>query len=124
MKIIRWLLARIILTVNFLTMPKGVERATEEQEEIDIATKDLALYQFEACPFCVKTRRSMKRLSLDIEVRDAKNNQTFRSELAQQGGKIQTPCLRIQKDDGVVTWMYESSDIINYLEQRFTPKAA
>ncbi|MFT6265002.1 MAG: glutathione S-transferase, partial [Oleiphilaceae bacterium] len=27
--------------------------------------------------------------------------------------------LRIEENDGAVTWMYESSDIIEYLEQRF-----
>jgi hypothetical protein len=32
--------------------------------------------------------------------------------------------LRIENDEGEITWMYESGDIINYLEQRFTPKAA
>ncbi|MEM5528912.1 glutathione S-transferase N-terminal domain-containing protein [Gammaproteobacteria bacterium AS21] len=124
MKLIRWLLGRIVLTIDFLTSPKGVVRNQQEQLDIDKATQKLAMYEFKACPFCVKARRSMKRLSLDIELRDAKNNPTFRSELAQQGGKIQTPCLRIENDEGEITWMYESGDIINYLEQRFTPKAA
>jgi glutaredoxin len=123
MKVIRWLLGRIILTLNFLTSPKGLNRSEAEQQDINYQTSQLALYQFAACPFCVKVRRSMKRLSLEIELRDAKQNQTFRSELEQQGGRIKTPCLRIENGEGDVTWMYESNDIINYLEQRFTPKA-
>lgn len=124
MKVIRWLLGRIILTLNFLTAPKGLSRSVAEQQDVNSQTSQLALYQFAACPFCVKVRRSMKRLSLEIELRDAKQNQTFRSELEQQGGRIKTPCLRIENKAGDVTWMYESNDIINYLEQRFTPAAS
>lgn len=124
MKAIRWLLGRIILCIDFLTTPKGLIRAEAEQKNIDSATGKLALYQFAACPFCVKVRRSMKRLSLDIELRDAKKEGQHRTELAEQGGRIKTPCLRIEKTDGEVTWMYESKDIISYLEQNFTPKTA
>jgi glutaredoxin len=124
MTLIRWILGRIVLTIDFFTTPKGLKRALDEQHEINIQTTKLALYQFSACPFCVKVRRSMKRLSLDIELRDAKKNQHHRSELEQQGGRIKTPCLRIENPAGDVTWMYESSDIIRYLEQRFSAKTA
>lgn len=120
MKIIRWILGRIILSLDFLTSPKGMQRSSQEQEQVNNQTAKLALYQFAACPFCVKVRRSMKRLSLDIELRDAKQNQSHRQELAEQGGRIKAPCLRIEDNEGQVTWMYESNDIINYLEQRFT----
>jgi len=47
-----------------------------------------------------------------------KNNPTHRDELEQGGGKIKVPCLKIEKE-GQVTWMYESSDIVNYLEKEF-----
>jgi len=124
MKAIRWLLGRIILSIDFLTTPKGLIRAEAEQQNIDSATGKLALYQFAACPFCVKVRRSMKRLSLNVELRDAKGDKQHRSDLEEQGGRIKTPCLRIEQTDGQVTWMYESKDIINYLEQNFTPKTA
>jgi len=124
MKAIRWLLGRIILSIDFLTTPKGLIRAEAEQQYIDSATDKLALYQFAACPFCVKVRRSMKRLSLNVELRDAKGDQQHRSDLEEQGGRIKTPCLRIEQTDGQVTWMYESKDIINYLEHNFTPKTA
>ncbi|HBH35017.1 MAG TPA: glutaredoxin, partial [Gammaproteobacteria bacterium] len=40
-------------------------------------------------------------------------------ELRLQGGKYQTPCLKITDSDGSVQWMYESKDIIDYLDQRF-----
>ncbi|SLJ83579.1 glutathione S-transferase N-terminal domain-containing protein [Psychrobacter sp. DAB_AL43B] len=45
-------------------------------------------------------------------------NPEFRSELAENGGRVKVPCLRIE-ENGEVQWMYESNDIIAYLQQRF-----
>lgn len=123
MKLVRWLLGRIILLVDFITTPKGVKRDPKVQAQLDEKTKSLSLYQFAACPFCVKVRRAMKRNSLQLELRDAKREGTYRQELLEQGGKIKVPCLRI--DDGnKVTWLYESNDIIAYLENEVVAKAA
>ncbi len=121
MAFIRWFLGRIILTINFLTTPRGMKRSKDAQAQVDQQTRHLAIYQFHACPFCVKVRRALKRYSLNIELRDAKNNAMYKEELLKEGGRIQVPCLRIANDDGSVSWLYESSDIIRYLEQRFVP---
>lgn len=119
MAVIRWLLGKIILIVNRLTLPRPLQRSPEAQQRIDQQTRKMALYQFHACPFCVKVRRALHRYNLTIELRDAKNDPVSRQELAEQGGRIKVPCLRIYNDDGSDSWMYESSDIIRYLEQRF-----
>ena len=119
MTVIRWVLGRIILLVDFLYRPKGVKRDAQEQAALDAETAKLSLYQFAACPFCVKVRWSMKRQSLNIETRDAKRNAQFADELVAGGGALKVPCLRIEEDNGSVTWMYESSDILAYLDQRF-----
>ncbi|OEF25749.1 glutaredoxin family protein [Vibrio rumoiensis] len=116
MAIIRWVLGRIILLLNFIFSPSGTKRSLEEQQKLDEQTQGFTLYQFEACPFCVKVRRAIKRNSLKIELRDAKNNPEHRQQLLEGGGAIKVPCLRIEKQ-GEVTWMYESNDIIQYLEQ-------
>ncbi|NVD08900.1 glutaredoxin [Vibrio sp. JPW-9-11-11] len=118
MKFIRWFLGRVILLLNFVFSPSGVKRSAQEQQAIDHKAQSLALYQFEACPFCVKVRRALKRQSVDIDLRDAKNNPTHRAELETGGGKVKVPCLRIEKGDQV-EWMYESSDIVAYLEKEF-----
>ena len=120
MRIVRWFLGNRILFIDFSTTPRGVKRSPEAQAQVDQQTRMLALYQFHACPFCVKVRRAMKRYGLNIELRDAKNNAMYREELEQEGGRIKVPCLRITNDDGSVSWMYESSDIIRYLENSFT----
>ena len=119
MTLIRWILGRIILLVDFLFSPKGVKRDVQLQSDFDRETAKLSLYQYAACPFCVKVRWAMKRNALKVETKDAKRNPQFAKELVDGGGSLKVPCLRIEESDGAVTWMYESSDIIDYLEQRF-----
>lgn len=116
MKLIRNILGKTILFFDSTFAPTPVKRSLEAQKMIDEKTKNLALYQYHMCPFCVKVRRTMTRLNLHIELRDAKNNETFANELLQEGGKKQVPCLRIEQTDGTVNWMYESDTIIQYLE--------
>ncbi|QIA65513.1 glutaredoxin [Vibrio astriarenae] len=118
MKFIRIILGKIILLLNFVFRPSGVKRTPEAQQLADEKAKALTLYQFEACPFCVKVRREMKRQSIDVELKDAKNNQAAREELLQGGGKVKVPCLKIT-NQGEETWMYESSDIVAYLQKEF-----
>lgn len=116
MTFIRWFLGKLILTINFIFTPRGVKRSVEEQQRLDEQTQALSLYQFEACPFCVKVRRAMKRQSLKIALRDAKNDPIARAELEAGGGRIKVPCLRIERGESV-EWLYESSDIIAYLDE-------
>lgn len=119
-KPIRWVLGQLIIFIDWLTKPKPMQRTAEEQAEIDKQTASMALYQFNQCPFCVKTRRSMRRLALSIEKRDARNDPKWNQELISDGGKYQVPCLKITADDGTVEWMYESSVINQYLDERFS----
>jgi len=37
--------------------------------------------------------------------------------LIKEGGKRTVPCLKITDENQKVTWLYESSDVINYLQQ-------
>jgi glutaredoxin len=119
-KVIRWILGKIILLIDALTAPSPKHRAEENQQAVDLQTQSLKLYQYLACPFCVKTRRVIRKLGLNIEALDALRNDTHRSELIQQGGQAQVPCLKIIHENGSVEWMYESREIISYLETRFS----
>ncbi len=123
MRIIHKILGAIILFIDWLTSPKGVVRAKEAQAEIDEQAKALTLYQYKACPFCVKVRRSMKRLSLPIETRDPKRSAAAKEELLAGGSQLKVPCLKIVDASGQENWMYESKTIIAYLEQRFSATA-
>ena len=96
-----------------------LERTPQEQLKIDQETEKLALYQYDTCPFCCKVRRAMRQLSLNIEIRDIHQQQQYRHELAQKGGNTQVPCLKIDIPGQPSQWLYESSDIVNYLKQHF-----
>ena len=118
MFIIRWILGRIILFFNFLFSPKRLKREASEQAAIDAQTESMQLYQYQACPFCVKVRREMRRNGLNIETVDAKKEEN-QHQLKSLGGMLQVPCLRIE-EAGKVSWMYESSAINHYLNNRFS----
>lgn len=119
-RVLRLVLMPFMLLWAKLAMPKGISRPAEAQQEINMECARLVLYHFPTCPFCIKVRREMARLSLPIALRDAQHNPEHRADLLQGGGKIQTPCLQIADGQGNVQWMYESNDIIKYLQQRFS----
>ncbi|MBY6187738.1 glutathione S-transferase N-terminal domain-containing protein [Marinobacter hydrocarbonoclasticus] len=124
MFVVRWILGRIVLLLNALTAPKRAQRPAEVQLKLDQSMARYSLYQYDACPFCVKVRRALRRNNFNIELRDAKQ-EPHRSELQSGGGRLMVPCLRIE-ENGEVRWMYESGDIIAYLEDQYgdQPKAA
>ncbi len=112
-------LGAIIAFVSWVIPVSKVKRTVKQQKEIDAQTENIELYQFFGCPFCIKTRRAIRRLNLNIIARDAQNRQgVFRAELLKETGKTQVPCLKIT-ENGKVEWMSETVKIIEYLEKRF-----
>ena len=61
----------------------------------------------------------MRRLSLNIERRDAQKNEQNRSDLIQGYGQPKVPCLKITDPAGNTEWLVESDAIIAYLRGRF-----
>ncbi|NMZ69446.1 Glutaredoxin [Pseudomonas peli] len=117
-KALRIGLGQLIIFLDWISRPAKLKRTPEAQAAVEQSASNLALYQFHACPFCVKTRRTLHKLNVPVALRDAKNDAQARSELEQQGGKIKVPCLRIE-ENGQSTWLYESKAIIAYLDERF-----
>lgn len=120
LRIIRLTLGSIIAFFDLVTRGPKLKRSAEAQLLVENEIKNLSIYQFKLCPFCIKTRRVMHKLNLPIEIFDAKNDATSRKELLEQGGKIKVPCLRISEENGY-KWIYDSGDIIAYLNSRFKP---
>lgn len=77
----------------------------------------LELYQFEHCPYCAKVRAKLSELELDYIARSAPKGSKKRDFLVALGGKEQVPFL-VDQDRGVM--MYESDDIIQYLEEYYS----
>ncbi len=110
-------LGRLIVLIDWVFSPKKMQRSASDQAKVEMQVQNLALYQFYACPFCIKTRRAIKRLNLPIQLRNAQAGK-FREELLIGGGEVKVPCLKIIQDNEVI-WMYESDEIIKYLNQKF-----
>jgi hypothetical protein len=86
---LRVVLTPFLLLGDKLTTPKGMERDPAEQARVDAETENLALYQFPACPFCIKARRTIQRLGLNIELRNAQPTGDHRK--APAGRRRQAP---------------------------------
>jgi len=117
MKLIRLILRVLILAFDrWFTPSPIVKRSPEAQEKLNIQTHQWSLYQLEACPFCVKVRRHMKRLAIEIPLKNVTDS-IHQSELM-AGGKIdQVPCLRYSDSSGVTHWLYESTEINAFLSK-------
>ncbi len=81
----------------------------------------LSLYHFDSCPYCRRVRDAMRRLHLEIELRDIQGQPKYREELVAATGRQMVPCLRIEQPGGV-RWMHESADIVRYLETEVAGK--
>ena len=120
---LRLVLGPVMLLKERLTQPAGVKRAPAAQAEVDQQCQSLALYQFSTCPFCIKVRQEMRRLSLPIEKRDAQHHAANRNELLQGSGATKVPCLKITEADGQTRWLQDSTEIMAYLRERFSAPA-
>ena len=117
LKLARNGLGGLVVLMERLTRPRAMTRSAEDQELVQQALDGHVLYQLFACPFCVKTRRAVHKLGVELETRDIGKNPQFRRELESGGGRVMVPCLRIEEEGGS-RWMYESADIISYLQRR------
>ena len=118
LKLLRESLGQLVVIINFITLPGKMKRSAEEQKKVDEQASHMSLYQFKRCPFCVRTRRQIHKLNLPIELRDASRGSKYRDELETEGGEIKVPCLRIEENN-TIQWLYESVDIIAFLNERF-----
>jgi glutathione S-transferase len=107
--------------VNFAWLPaflRPLKRSPTRQHQIDAETHHLALYHLPLCSYCLRVRRAIWRLNLQIELRNVAKEPRWAAELKGGGGKTQVPCLQIRHPD-YTEWLYESKDIISYLKVRF-----
>ena len=76
----------------------------------------LELYDYEGCPYCRKVRERLCELDLDVLVLPVAHGSSRRADLAQLGGRVQVPYL-VDPNTGVA--LYESEDIVAYLDRRY-----
>jgi len=76
------------------------------------------LFQTDTCPFCGMVSRFLDTKGIEVPRRDTMRDPEARSELIAGGGRPTVPCLKITDQSGEVQWMYESMDIMRYLNDR------
>jgi len=74
----------------------------------------LTLYKFDSCFFCRRVFQVIDDLEIPVRYRDIRSEAGAREELAEKGGSTQVPCLFVDSKP-----IYESQDIIRYLEDTF-----
>ena len=75
-----------------------------------------ALYYYDACPFCQLVLRGLRGLNVEVELRNILMEAQHRQDLLKGGGRTTVPCLLIEDEHGQQQWMYESRDILTYLQ--------
>lgn len=80
----------------------------------------LTLYVKTGCPFCAMVLHKIDELGLTIDEKNVADPGVA-DELIARGGKQQAPYL-VDPERGVE--MYESADIVEYLDTHYAPEAA
>lgn len=76
-----------------------------------MAKPHLALYYFDACPYCQFVMDALERLEIQVEMCDIHADINHLNKLVNDTGRRTVPCLYI---DGRP--MHESADIVRWLE--------
>lgn len=97
---------------------RPIRRSALRQRQVNEETRHLALYQSPLCGYCVSVKREIRRLDLQIELRNIVGQEMWRDNLRREGGRLQVPCLQITHPERT-EWLYESTEIIRYLRRRF-----
>jgi glutaredoxin len=95
--------------VDYVPYARPAKKGALMQHKLD-------LYYYDECPYCQKVLRAMRRLDIEdkITLKNILRSQEAANTLVRVGGKRQVPCLFIDCDP-----MYESDDIVAYLERTF-----
>ena len=74
----------------------------------------MILYIRPTCPYCHKVLKRAEELGVEFDLKDI-SDPAIAAELVAKGGKQQVPYL-VDAEHGVA--MYESGDIISYIERQ------
>jgi len=80
----------------------------------------LTIYVKTGCPYCAMVEKKVDDLGLTVDYKNI-GDDAVAAELIEKGGKRQVPYL-IDGDKNAS--MYESSDIVDYLDENYGAKAS
>lgn len=73
----------------------------------------------EHCPYCAKVRRALEELDLDYICRNMPKGSPKRELLRKLGGQEMVPFLVDTTDSANPVMMYESDEIVSYLNEKY-----
>jgi len=76
----------------------------------------ITLYRLQACPYCERVVRKLKRYGLDYESRFVEPMHSDRDAVARLTGKRSVPAVR---DEATGVTMSESGNIVDYLDRTY-----
>ena len=76
----------------------------------------LTLYHFDSCPYCLRVRRALADLEVEVELKNVHTDPSAQEELFRAIGRGTVPVLRIHDED---RWLPESGDIVTFLYANF-----
>jgi glutaredoxin 2 len=94
-----------------------VERYAQSESP---AKDKLELYYYAGCPFCTIAMSPMKKLGVEVELRNIHENPLYREDLLNARGRVTVPVLRITSPDGEERWLPESRDIVHYIVSTYS----
>ena len=75
----------------------------------------LALYKYDACPFCQRVFRAIDALEISVEYRDIRTDSEHLRTLRDRTGRSSVPCMFIDDEP-----MFESAEVVAWLHEQFT----
>jgi len=81
---------------------------------------NVVLYHRPTCGFCRRVYHALDNMNLKISGVNVSQDYDARLKLSKEGGKSQVPALHITHSNGRGEWLYESLDIIDYLQQQLS----
>lgn len=76
----------------------------------------MTLYHFDTCPYCLRVRRALADLDVEVELRNVQTEPAAQEALYRAMGRGTVPVLHIHEED---RWLPESGDIVTFLYERY-----
>lgn len=118
--LVRRSIGLVVNLLAWLGRPEQIQRSDQERRQLAPLLKGLRVYDYKGCPRSLKLRQALHRLNLGIEYCDIRKCQVHHDNLLSQFGRLHAPLLRIEENQSV-RWLDDADDIIQFLDQRFTP---
>ena len=82
------------------------------------ALRGCELYHFQASPFAARVRGALAKFQVEIPMHDVLESNKAWKELIAGGKRDRVPCLKVTEPGAPDRWIYESLEIVKFIEIR------